>query len=163
MRLFQYNVYYVKGAMTMYRTKIFKTAAIFLGFFAISVLAGCAGTGIYIGAGSRPSPAYEDQGPPPWAPAHGNRAKHSYRYFPAERVYFDQGGGLYFYYRDGKWQMSASLPITIRVSVNNFVTLEMDSDRPYEYDNEVVKRYPPGQAKKADQGNDKKKDNKKGK
>ena len=28
------------------------------------------------------------------------------------------------------------------------VTLEMDSDKPYEYDREVVKRYPPGQLKK---------------
>jgi hypothetical protein len=32
--------------------------------------------------------------------------------------------------------------------VNDYVTLEMDSDKPYEYDHEVVKRYPPGKLKK---------------
>jgi hypothetical protein len=155
----------MKGAITMYRTKIWKTAAIFLGLFAISVFIGCPGTGIYIGntPAPGPSPVYEDQGPPPWAPAHGNRAKHAYRYYPAERVYFEEKGGAYFYYKDGKWQMSVSLPVSIRVNVNNSVTLEMDTDRPYEYDNDVVKRYPPGQEKKKDQGDDKKKSNRKGK
>jgi hypothetical protein len=38
----------------------------------------------------------------------------------------------------------------IRIDINDYVTLEMDTDRPYEYHNEVVKRYPPGQMKKGE-------------
>ena len=55
---------------------------------------------------------------------------------------------LYFYYKDGQWGMSVSLPVEVRIDINDFVTLEMNTERPYEYDYEVVKRYPPGQLKK---------------
>ena len=48
----------------------------------------------------------------------------------------------------GKWQVSASLPSYIRIDVNDYVTLEMDTDKPYEYNHDVVKKYPPGQLKK---------------
>jgi hypothetical protein len=114
-------------------------------------LAGCRTmTGIVIGTSY---PAYEDEGPPPWAPAHGRRAKHQYRYYPYERVYFDPQQRVYFYLNGGRWQMSGSLPSTIRITVNDFVSLDMDSDRPYEHHNEVIKRYPPGQLKKKDYDN----------
>lgn len=113
---------------------------------------GCQGIGISIG--SRPHPevysAGKDTGPPPWAPAHGRRAKYTYRYYPGSRVYYERGRGVYFYYRDGQWRVSASIPVGIQIDVNNFVSLDMDTDRPYEYDDEVVKRYPPGQLKKED-------------
>jgi len=46
--------------------------------------------------------------------------------------------------------VSASIPVGISIDINDFVTLEMDTDRPYEYHNEVVKRYPPGELKKED-------------
>ena len=36
----------------------------------------------------------------------------------------------------------------MRISVNDFVTLEMETDKPYKYHNEVQKKYPPGQVKK---------------
>lgn len=129
-------------------------------FFILFILllfafAGCQWIGITIG--NRPHPegysTSKDTGPPPWAPAHGRRAKYKYRYYPSSRVYYEEGSRVYFYYKDGQWHMSASIPVEIRIDVNNFVTLEMDTDRPYEYDDEVVKKYPPGQLKK----NDKKK------
>ena len=114
--------------------------------------AGCQGMGFTIS--NRPHPevysADKDTGPPPWAPAHGRRPKYTYRYYPGSRVYYEGGRGVYFYYRDGQWRVSASIPVEIRIDVNNFVSLEMDTDRPYEYDDEVVKRYPPGQLKKED-------------
>jgi hypothetical protein len=126
-------------------------------------LSGCkTAAGISIGnTPPAPAPAYEEEGPPPWAPAHGNRAKHIYRYYPYHRIYFDEKAGVYFYLINGKWQMSVSLPSSILITVNDFVTLDMDTDKPYKYDNEVVKRYPPGQAKKKDKEQDK--DNNKGK
>ena len=121
-----------------------------LGCFLFFFLEGCAGTGITIGKGpsQEPSPAYKKGGPPPWAPAHGYRAKHRYRYYPSSRVYYEKERGVYFYYRNGEWQVSVSLPTSLRLDVGDYVTLEMDTDRPYEYDNDVVRRYPPGQLKK---------------
>jgi hypothetical protein len=60
--------------------------------------------------------------------------------------------GLYFYYERGAWQVSVSLPTHIHITVGDYVTLEMDTDRPYTYHSDVVRRYPPGQAKKKDKG-----------
>ncbi len=131
--------------------KKFGLGDLFFVFFLLSLFAftGCQGTGVMVG--SRPHPegysGNRDTGPPPWAPAHGRRAKYTYRYYPGARVYYEGGRGVYFYYRDGQWQVSASIPVGIRIDVDNFVTLEMDTDRPYEYDDEVVKRYPAGQQK----------------
>jgi hypothetical protein len=118
--------------------------------FALLLVTGCQGTRVVIGnePQSGTSPGYGEKGPPPWAPAHGYRAKHRYRYYPSQRVYHDRDRGLYFYYRNGQWEISVSLPSDIHINVNDYVTLEMNTDRPYEYNDEVVKRYPPGQLKK---------------
>ena len=120
---------------------------------------GCAGGRVIIGDSPRPpaGPPVYKKAPPPWAPAHGRRAKHHYRYYPSSSVYFDTGRGLYFYYERGAWQVSVSLPTTIHITVGDYVTLEMDTDRPYTYHSDVVRRYPPGQAKKKDKGKGKKK------
>jgi len=123
-------------------------------FFFISsfILSGCQGMSVTMGSRSpsKTSPEYKDGGPPPWAPAHGYRAKYKYRYYPSTRVYYNEGSRVYFYYREGQWKASASLPVGIRLDFNDFVTLEMNTDKPYKYDREVVKRYPPGQLKKMD-------------
>ncbi len=115
------------------------------------MIVGCHGTRIaiedgrdYRGAPSHHKPA----GPPPWAPAHGYRAKHRYRYYPSSHVYYDIGRGLYFHYGDGHWRVSVSFPAGIHIDVNDYVTLEMDTSRPYEHHSEVVKRYPHGHMKK---------------
>lgn len=113
-------------------------------------LIGCQGTRLVISSGPPPEREheYEKEGPPPWAPAHGHRAKYRYYYYPSSRVYHDRARGLYFYYKDSEWKVSVSLPVWLRIDVNESVTLEMDSDRPYKYHDEVEKRYPPGQLKK---------------
>jgi hypothetical protein len=113
-------------------------------------MVGCQGTRVVVESETspEPSPGYKKGGPPPWAPAHGYRAKHRYRYYLSSRVYYEKERGIYFYYKDGEWQVSVSLPSDIHINFNNYVTLEMDSDRPYEWDHEVIKRYPPGQLKK---------------
>jgi hypothetical protein len=102
-------------------------------------------------------PGYTKKAPPPWAPAHGYRAKHHYRYYPESHVYFDVGRGLYFYYHSGAWRTSVSLPAGIHISVGDHVTLDMDADKPYVHHSEVVKKYPPGQLKKTGKGKKKKK------
>ena len=88
-------------------------------------------------------------GPPPWAPAHGHRAKYRYYYYPATYVYFDVGRSLYFYYQSDQWRVSDSLPAGIHIAAGNYMVLEMDTDKPYQFHSDVVKWYPPGQQKKS--------------
>jgi hypothetical protein len=95
-------------------------------------------------------------GPPPWAPAHGHRAKYRYQYYPSSEVYVDSGRGVYFHASGGQWRASASLPVGIRLDVNHFVTLEMNTERPYTYHSEITKKYPPGQQKKTEKKNKRK-------
>ncbi len=87
-------------------------------------------------------------GPPPHAQAHGYRQRHVYRYYPSSYVYFDCTRKIYFYLESGAWRMSASLPSSIRIDLNEAVSLEMDSDKPYVHFDAHKKKYPPGQAKK---------------
>lgn len=130
------------------------TAAVGLIALLLFTISGCHGT--RVGVGHYPEPydhhgrGYEHPeargGPPPWAPAHGYRAK-QYRYYPSVQVYFDMQRDVYFYYRNGDWRVSASLPGRIRTSMGRYVTLEMETDRPYKYHGEVVREYPPGLSK----------------
>jgi len=85
-------------------------------------------------------------GPPPWAPAHGYRAKYQYRYYPGVQVYFDSGRGLYFWLSGGGWQVGARLPGGIALS-GSYVNLDMDAAKPYQWHAEVVLRYPPAKYK----------------
>ena len=123
---------------------------VFLLFWAFLFMLNCQGTKVILERepSPKPAPSYKKGGPPPWAPAHGYRAKHRYRYYPCSRVYHDRDRGVYFYYRDGQWKVSVSLPSSLRIDVNDYVTLEMDTNKPYEWDHEIAKRYPPGQMKK---------------
>jgi len=130
-----------------------KSLVVFLLPWAFFFLMGCSSTRLILESESsqKPSPSYRKGGPPPWAPAHGYRAKHHYRYYPSSRVYHDRDRGVYFCYKDGQWKMSVSLPSSIRVDLNNYVSLAMNTSKPYEWDHEVTKRYPPGQMKKKPQ------------
>jgi len=91
---------------------------------------------------------HKKKGPPAHAPAHGYRAKHQYRYYPSRSVYFDTGRGLYFYIKGNNWEVGASLPSSLRVELGDSVSIELDTDRPYIYHSDHVKKYPPGQRKK---------------
>lgn len=90
-----------------------------------------------------------DRGPPPWAPAHGYRAKYRYYYYPASYVYYDTGRGLYFYIRNDRWEFAASLPREVHIQKTEYVVLEMATETPYHHHSEVKRKYPPGQEKKS--------------
>jgi hypothetical protein len=121
------------------------TVAMFL-VASLLVITDCEGSRIAAGTGPeyRDAAPVERGAPPPWAPAHGYRAKHQYLYYPSAEVYFDTGKNVYFYYRSGQWEVSAHLPAAIHMQLDDSVTLEMDADRPYRYHQEVVRRYPSG-------------------
>lgn len=86
-------------------------------------------------------------GPPAHAPAHGYRAKYQYRYYPSRSVYYDTQRGLYFYLKGDNWEVGATLPSSLRVGLGDFVSVELETDKPYTHYNEHRKQYPPGKAK----------------
>jgi hypothetical protein len=108
-------------------------------------LSACSSTGAGVYVGAQPAPK---AGPPPHAPAHGYRAKHTYHYYPDAYVYFDIVTGVYYYPEGGTWKVSASLPAGLSVQIGSYVTIESDSDRPYTEFETHKKNYPPGQVKK---------------
>ena len=119
---------------------------------------GCTSTRGAVGVGwGDPAPHPEvrpahKHGPPSHAPAHGYRAKHSYRYYPAHEVYYDTGRRIYFYMEGSTWVSDALLPYHLRVSLGGYETVEMYTDTPYEYHpkhkSKKKHKLPPGHAKK---------------
>ena len=106
-------------------------------------------------------PGLSKNEPPPWAPAHGRRAKaRHYYYYPGSEVYFDGVRRMYFYVEAGTWLMAPRLPSHIHIDINSHVSVELDGDKPYVYHNETVRKYPPGQLKKKHKGKKKKKEKK---
>ena len=81
--------------------------------------------------------------PPAHAPAYGHRSKRRYQYFPSAAVYHDGERGLYFYLRGSEWRIAVSLPADLRNRLGDFVTIEMDSDKPYIYNDQHKKQYSP--------------------
>ncbi len=121
------------------------------------MLAGCAtdgrspnvGVGVSVG-GSAPPPVIAEAprgSPPTWAPAHGRRAQEAqyryyyYHYYPASGVYMNVSTGSYFYLSGGTWQVAMTLPSTVVLDTSNYVSLELETDRPYLYYDEHKVRY----------------------
>jgi hypothetical protein len=91
-----------------------------------------------------PGPEYQQPGgPPPHAPAHGYRAKHQYRYYPYQNVYYEPARGMYFFISGNGWAFGASLPGNLTVAgLGTYVSIGLDTDHPYYYNDEHVKKYP---------------------
>jgi hypothetical protein len=86
-------------------------------------------------------PGAKQSGPPPWAPAHGHRAKHVYQYYPAVGVYYDVSTRMYFYLNGGTWQVAASLPPSIAIAGIESVSVELETDKPYLYHDKNLEQF----------------------
>jgi hypothetical protein len=85
-------------------------------------------------------PAQAD--PPPWAPAHGHRAKqYRYVYYPAHEVYYAPETRLWFWLDGGRWRTGAGLPAAFALGGTSGVTVVLDTRRPYDRHVHVVERY----------------------
>jgi hypothetical protein len=80
-------------------------------------------------------------GPPAHAPAHGYRAKFKYRYYSRCRVYYDAARGVYFYLKGENWEVGISLPSHIKNDLGEYVSLKLDTDTPYLFNEEHNKKY----------------------
>jgi hypothetical protein len=72
-------------------------------------------------------------GPPPWAPAHGYRAKTRYVYFPDHNMYFDLQKNMYIFLSGGGWMVAATLPrvyANINLKTSRHVELDFYSENP---------------------------------
>jgi hypothetical protein len=102
-------------------------------------------------------------GPPPWAPAHGYRAKTRHIYFPEHNFYFDVQRGVYIYLSGSSWIINAKLPVGISMSKLNSamkVELDLNTDSPFKFNSDHKVKYkakpggpPPGHQKNGHPGN----------
>lgn len=86
------------------------------------------------------------QGPPPWAPAHGFRAKTRHVYFPEYNFYFDIEKRVYIHFQAGKWTVSSDLPTKLNnINLRNAskFELDIDIDNPQIYNGEHQMRFRP--------------------
>lgn len=89
----------------------------------------------------------KEVGPPPWAPAHGYRAKTRYTYFSEQSFYYDNSKGVYIYLRGKNWEVSAKIPHTfknVNLSAAVKVELDYDADDPQKYNNDHKNKYKKG-------------------
>lgn len=86
----------------------------------------------------------ENGGPPPWAPAHGYRAKTRHIYFPDYNFYFDVQRNVYIYLEGSNWQVNANIPIMyagLNLKVAAKVELDLNTDTPQKYNVDHIARY----------------------
>jgi hypothetical protein len=86
--------------------------------------------------------AARPKGPPPWAPAHGFRRNRGYYYYPGADVYYRPADRMWFFLDGGSWRLGAELPSSIRVDFERSVSLEMETDKPFEHHSKVASYYP---------------------
>ncbi len=83
-------------------------------------------------------------GPPPWAPAHGYRAKTRHIYFPQHNFYFDMQKGVYIYLKGGNWLTAISLPSLFgRINLASAIQVELDftADNPHNHNSDHKVKY----------------------
>ena len=84
------------------------------------------------------------QGPPPWAPAHGYRAKTRHIYFPEQNFYYDVQNHNYMYLSNNNWQISVALPsIFAGINLGNATQVQLDftGNNPYRYNEVHIVKY----------------------
>jgi hypothetical protein len=71
-----------------------------------------------------------------------SRGRHRYEYYPEAQVYFDPARQLYFFMQANRWAARATLPPEINVRIGPRVVVQLDSERPYEFHEEIRRYYP---------------------
>jgi len=70
------------------------------------------------------------------------KTKHNYVYYRDHDIYFAPESKTYYWQADGKWQSGSALPENHRTYVTSGgVTVELDTDRPYDRHDWVVSKY----------------------
>ncbi len=80
-------------------------------------------------------------GPPPHAPAHGHRAKHSIFYFPSLEVYFYPDLEKYYWKKNGRWKSGPNPPVRIKNQLRR-VQVDVEGTDPSRFHNEIREKHP---------------------
>lgn len=89
----------------------------------------------------------KETGPPPWAPAHGYRAKTRYVYFTEHNFYYDNNQGVYIYMSGKNWEVSATIPSLFKnIDLTGAVKIDLDleADDPQRYNAKHLKEFKKG-------------------
>lgn len=89
----------------------------------------------------------KEVGPPPWAPAHGYRAKTRYVYFTEHNFYYDNNEGVYIYLSGKNWEVSAKIPElfkNVNLAAEVRIDLDFSSDNPQKFNADHRKKYSKG-------------------
>lgn len=81
-------------------------------------------------------------GPPPWAPAHGYRAKTRHVFFPAYNVYYDLIKGVFIHPVGPKWVITPKPPLLLKgvdLKKAKQVELDLNVDNPHKHNAEHIK------------------------
>jgi hypothetical protein len=71
-----------------------------------------------------------------------SKGKHSYVYYRDHEIYFQPESKTYYWQENGEWQSGSVLPQQSRSYVTSGgVTIELETERPYDQHDEVVSRY----------------------
>ena len=81
-------------------------------------------------------------GPPPWARRHWYRRDYAYYYYPGCDVYYRPSDHMWFYLDGGNWRTSVRLPDSVTIDFGNSVSLTLESNKPWIYNDRVVAYYP---------------------
>lgn len=84
------------------------------------------------------------QGPPPWTPAKGYRAKTRHIYFPEHNFYYDIQQKSYFYLNNGRWSISTAIPapfLSINLGSASQIQLDYYGGYPYYYNSNHRVKY----------------------
>ena len=80
--------------------------------------------------------------PPPWVRSRWYQRNQEYYYYPGYDVYYRPADRVWFYQDRGQWRNGRSLPPGYRVEFDRSITISMATDRPYQFHQQVVTRYP---------------------
>jgi len=80
--------------------------------------------------------------PPPWTHRRWYQRNQEYYYYPGYDVYYRPADRVWFYQDRGQWRYGRRLPQGIRVEFDRSVIVTMATDRPYQFHQQVVVRYP---------------------
>lgn len=87
----------------------------------------------------------KNHGPPPWAPAHGYRAKTRYVYFKDHDVYYDNERGVYISISGKGWKIEAKLPDVLKnidLKIAAKIELDFDGSNPHKSHKSHLVAYP---------------------
>jgi hypothetical protein len=84
----------------------------------------------------------DHRGPGQWERRRWNQRSSAYYYYPGGDVYYRSSDRMWFYQHRGQWRSGRNLPDGVRVDFNQSVTLNMYTQQPYAYHQQVVARYP---------------------